>query len=74
MQVQSISVVLTQALRNAILISVVAVFVVAIVVTVIYVKHWKKKKELELLGYPASTLSRNTPVPSSTGGKTETKR
>ncbi len=49
-------------LRNPIYIVLIILLILLLVLAIfacIYVRHWKKKKELELLGYPASTLSRS---------------
>ena len=49
-------------LRNPVYIVLIVLFVLLVLFAIlacIYVRHWKKKKELELLGYPASTLSRS---------------
>lgn len=55
------------SVRNAILIAGICLLVLAIVVgivIVLYVRHWRKKNDLELLGYPSRTPSRST-VPGS---------
>jgi len=46
-----------------VLIVLLVLLAVASVAACVYVSHWKRKKELELLGYPASTISRNTSPP-----------
>ncbi len=55
-------VVTAMLLRNPIYIVLIVLLILLLLLAIfacIYVRHWKKKKELELLGYPASTLSRS---------------
>ena len=50
--------------RNPVVIVILILLILLILLAIlayVCVKRYKKKKELELLGYPASTISRTTP-------------
>ena len=52
-------------MRHPAFIAFIVILIIALILTVlgcVYVRHWKRKKELELLGYPASTISRSVPT------------
>ncbi len=56
----------SRVVENPVFIGLVTVFIVVLligVVAFIYFRNWKQQKELELLGYPTSTLSRTNQTP-----------